>query len=326
MFHPRLYKTHPPTGRCSAGSAPRKRPFPAFSGTYPYLLCLLYYSGICRHFQVTMKFISGCFYTRLWPQSTFLLSAPGAATMTFSGVVSRNTSPTTSLPSAVTSLNATGTTLGAPLAQVASVCPVCQEALSDEESAEAPPAAEEARRFRGSVPTVGRGSGWEPADTTVSAEEHAPKITTQMGGDLCDYPQVLLFAPSHIARKGECEGETFAGFPTRVQSSARRRPILRSKIAAPKKNDHPLGGRFFWSGRRGSNSLPGIPRMAVAIRRSPASPLDLTRFAQVEAASSPVLRHIPKRKHHPDGWCFFLERATRLELATSTLARSRSTR
>ena len=111
----------------------------------------------------------------------------------------------------------------------------------DEESAEAPPAAEEARRFRGSVLTAGRGSGWEPADTTVSAEEHAKKITTQMGGD-------------------------------------------------------------FWSGRRGSNSLPGIPRMAVAIRRSPASPLDLTRFAQVEAASSPVLRHIPKRIPHPVGW------------------------
>ena len=189
MFHPRLYKTHPPTGRCSAGSAPRKRPFPAFSGTYPHLLCLLYYSGICRHFQVTMKFISGCFYTRLWStrlwsQSSFLLSAPGVATMTFSGVVSRNTSPTTSLPSTVTSLNATGTTLGAPLAQVVSVCPVRQEALSGEESAEAPPAAEEARRFRGSVLTAGRGSGWEPADTTVSAEEHAKKITTQMGGDL----------------------------------------------------------------------------------------------------------------------------------------------
>ena len=44
-----------------------------------------------------------------------------------------------------------------------------------EESAEAPPAVEEARRFRGSVLTAGRGSGWEPADTTVSAEEHAKK-------------------------------------------------------------------------------------------------------------------------------------------------------
>ena len=257
MFHPRLYKTHPPTGRCSAGSAPRKRPFPAFSGTYPHLLCLLYYSGICRHFQVTMKFISGCFYTRLWStrlwsQSSFLLSAPGVVTMTFSGVVSRNTSPTTSLPSAVTSLNATGTTLGAPLAQVASVCPICQEALSDEESAEAPPAAEEARRFRGSVPTAGRGSGWEPADTTVSAEEHAKKITTQMGGDLCDYSQVLLFAPSHIARKGECEGETFAGFPTRVQSSARRRPLLHSKSVAPKKKRHTNVCLFFFGASDGT--------------------------------------------------------------------------
>ena len=82
-----------------------------------------------------------------------------------------------------------------------------------EESAEAPPAADEARRFRGSVLTAGRGSGWEPADTTVSAEEHAKKITTRIGGDFCDCPQVLLSALPHIARKGECEGGTFDGFP-----------------------------------------------------------------------------------------------------------------
>ena len=82
-----------------------------------------------------------------------------------------------------------------------------------EESAEAPPAAEEARRFRGSVPTAGRGSGWEPADTTVSAEEHAKKITTRIGGDFCDCPQVLLSALPPTARKGECEGGTFDGFP-----------------------------------------------------------------------------------------------------------------
>ena len=100
MFHPRLYKTHPPTGRCSAGSAPRKRPFPAFSGTYPHLLCLLYYSGICRHFQVTMKFISECFYTRLWPQSSFLLSAPGVVTMTFSGVLASSIRQVTPLSGA----------------------------------------------------------------------------------------------------------------------------------------------------------------------------------------------------------------------------------
>ena len=78
----------------------------------------------------------------------------------------------------------------------------------------------------------------------------------KQGAGAVDDPQVLLFAPSHIARKGECEGETFAGFPTRVQSPARRRPILRSKIAAPKKKDTLMGVFLFWSGRRGSNSLP----------------------------------------------------------------------
>ena len=70
------------------------------------------------------------------------------------------------------------------------------------------------------------------------AEEHAKKITTRKGGDFCDCPQVLLPALPHIARKGECEGETFAGFPTRVQSPARRRPILLCKIAAPKEMRH----------------------------------------------------------------------------------------
>ena len=106
----------------------------------------------------------------------------------------------------------------------------------------------------------------EAASSSLPAAFQKENTTLTDGGSFCDYPQVLLFAPSHIARKGECEGETFAGFPTRVQSPARRRSILRSKIAAPKKYDHPKGGRIF------------------------------------------------------------LERATRLELATSTLARSRSTR
>ena len=103
--------------------------------------------------------------------------------------------------------------------------------------------------------------------------------------------------------RGSVRGEPLTGSPARVQSPARRQPLLRSKSAAPKRIPHPVGwGPSFWSGRRGSNSLPGIPRIAVAIRRSPASPLDLTRFALVEAASSPVLRHIPKRIPHPVGW------------------------
>ena len=199
-----------------------------------------------------MKFISGCFYTRLWPQSTFLLSAPGVVTMTFSGVVSRNTSPTTSLPSAVTSLNATGTTLGAPLAQVASVCPVCQEALSDEESAEAPPAAEEARRFRGSVLAAGRGSGWEPADTTVSAEEHAKKSPPKW---------VVIYGAgdeeSAEAPPAAEEARRFRGsVPTAGRGSGwEPADTTVSAEEHAKKITTQMGGDL-WSGRRGSNSLP----------------------------------------------------------------------
>ena len=108
----------------------------------------------------------------------------------------------------------------------------------DEESAEAPPAAEEARRFRGSVPTAGRGSGWEPADTTVSAGEKAKKITTRIGGDFCDCPQVLLSALPPTARKGECEGGTFDGFPhsrsiTRPQATAFAQQKCCSKKKTP---------------------------------------------------------------------------------------------
>ena len=77
-------------------------------------------------------------------------------------------------------------------------------------------------------------------------------------------------------------------------------------VSFQKRKSHPDGWDFlFWSGRRGSNSLPGIPRMAVAIRRSPASPLDLTCFAQVEAATSSLPAvSFQKRKSHPDGWDF----------------------
>ena len=149
--------------------------------------------------------------------------------MTFSGVVSRNTSPTASLLSAVTSLNATGTTLGAPLAQVASVCPICQEALSDKESAEAPPAAEEARRFRGSVLTAGRGSGWEPADTTVSAEEHAKKSPPKW---VVIYVITHRFCCSH-PRISQGRGSV-RGKPLRVSPLAFNHPPAGDRFCAAK--------------------------------------------------------------------------------------------
>ena len=85
--------------------------------------------------------------------------------------------------------------------------------------------------------------------------------------------------------RGSVRGEPLTGSPTRVQSPARRRPLLRSKSAAPKKKGTHVGVFLFWSGRRGSTRYRH-PTNGRAIRRSPAGPLDLTRCAQVEAASS----------------------------------------
>ena len=85
--------------------------------------------------------------------------------------------------------------------------------------------------------------------------------------------------------RGSVRGEPLTGSPTRVQSPARRRPLLRSKSAAPKKKGTHVGVFLFWSGRRGSTRYRH-PTNGRAIRRSPARPLDLTRCAQVEAASS----------------------------------------
>ena len=98
-------------------------------------------------------------------------------------------------------------------------------------------------------------------------------------------------------------GGNAALFPTRVQSPARRRPILRSKSAAPKKKDTHVGVFLFWSGRRGSTRYRH-PTNGRAIRRSPAGPLNLTRFAQVEAASSVLPATFQKEK--PPRWGGFL--------------------
>ena len=52
------------------------------------------------------------------------------------------------------------------------------------------------------------------------------------------------------------------------------------------KRKTPMWVSFFFGAGDEARLATGIPRMAVAIRRSPAGPLDLTRFAPVEAASS----------------------------------------
>ena len=86
----------------------------------------------------------------------------------------------------------------------------------------------------------------EAASSSLPATFRKENTILTDGVSFCDRPQVLLFALPHTARKGECEGGTFAGFPTRVQSSARRRSLLRSKSAAPKKKRHTFVCLFFF--------------------------------------------------------------------------------
>ena len=73
----------------------------------------------------------------------------------------------------------------------------------------------------------------------------------------CDCPQLLLFALPHTARKGECEGGTLDGFPhsrsiTRPQATT----FAQQKCRSQKRKTPTWVSFFFWSGRRGSNSLP----------------------------------------------------------------------
>ena len=169
--------------------------------------------------------------------------------------------------------------------------------------------------------------GTGDADSHASDIGHWLGMTGQkQGAGAVDDPQVLLSAPSHIARKGECEGGTFDGFPhsrsvTRPQATDFAQQNRRSK-----KERHPHGCLSFLERATRLELASRHPANGIAIRRNPASPLNLTRFAQVEAASSNLPAAFQKQNPIPSDGVLFLERATRLELATSTLARSRSTR
>ena len=54
--------------------------------------------------------------------------------------------------------------------------------------------------------------------------------------------------------RGSVRGEPLTGSPTRVQSPARRRPLLRSKSAAPKRKHHPDGWCFLFGAGYGSRT------------------------------------------------------------------------
>ena len=102
-----------------------------------------------------------------------------------------------------------------------------------------------------------KGRRWRPCFSRSKIA--APKEKRHPKGCLFSFVAAHMFCCLHSRPpqgRGSVRGEPLTGSPTRVQSPARRRPLLRSKSAAPKKKDTHVGVFLFWSGRRGSNSLP----------------------------------------------------------------------
>ena len=76
----------------------------------------------------------------------------------------------------------------------------------------------------------------------------APKEKRHPFGCLFSFVTAHMFCCLHSRPpqgRGSVRGEPLTGSPTRVQSPARRRPLLRSKSAAPKKKDTHVGVFLF---------------------------------------------------------------------------------
>ena len=111
-----------------------------------------------------------------------------------------------------------------------------------------------------------------------------------------------------------------------IGCALRARVEAASSLHLTKKQDIQFGCPVpVWSGLRGSNSLPGIPRITCGNSQEPCLTSDWMCAPRTGGGSA--FSSSNEKTGHPN-WmsCFSLERATRLELATSTLARWRSTR
>ena len=99
----------------------------------------------------------------------------------------------------------------------------------------------------------------EAASSTLPAA-HSKKNTPscRMGYSFCDYPQVLLFAPSHIARKGECEGGTFDGFPHSRSITRPQATTFAEQKCCSKKKDTRRGVFLFGAGYGSRTRLNGL--------------------------------------------------------------------
>ena len=85
----------------------------------------------------------------------------------------------------------------------------------------------------------------QPADTTVSAEAPTKKHHP-MGRCFVIVHRFCCLHSRPPQGRGSVRGEPLTGSPTRVQSPAHRRPLLRSKSAAPKRKHHPDGWCFLF--------------------------------------------------------------------------------
>ena len=76
-----------------------------------------------------------------------------------------------------------------------------------------------------------------PQATAFAAQKRAPKGGGPQGRTFRGHPAVMAgrTEPAYTARKGMCARETLVGFPLRVQSPARRRPVLRCKTVPTRK-------------------------------------------------------------------------------------------
>ena len=161
------------------------------------------------------------------------------------------------------------------------------------------------------------------------------------------------------ARSRRCRAATRTRAPKRAPGtffSLRSCPFEPRPAAYHKKQDHPLGGPVFCviahrfcclhsRPPQGRGSVRGEPLRvplsrsvtrprATRLARGAAAPrhahghqnVPPARFSRCARALSSLGPQRITKERHPCGCLSFLERATRLELATSTLARSRSTR
>ena len=102
-----------------------------------------------------------------------------------------------------------------------------------------------------------KGRRWRPCFLLRKKQQHQ-KRATQRVALFCGYPQVLLSELPYIARKGECEGGTFDGFPRSRSVTRPQATDFAQQNRCSKKKRPPTAVFSFWSRIRESNPPPRL--------------------------------------------------------------------